>query len=73
MCKIDFPGLSLCPSGREHHCVSHGPQGLMDLVAAPGRGELMLISRLVEIASSSTSAGAVTVSAILPPASIHWR
>ena len=34
MCKIDFLGNGVCPSGLEKHYVSYYPQGRMDLYAA---------------------------------------
>ena len=57
MCKIYFLGLGLCPSGREHHFVSHWPQGRMDLVAALGRKDFSLTPRLVEIAAGCDLCG----------------
>ena len=34
MCKVDFLGTGVCPSGEKNHFVSFYPQGMMDLAAA---------------------------------------
>ena len=34
MCKIDFLGTGLCPSGARKHYVSYYPQGRMDIYNA---------------------------------------
>jgi len=37
MCKIDFLGTGLCPSGPRKHYVSYYPQGRMDICNALAR------------------------------------
>ncbi|HMK65654.1 MAG TPA: FAD-dependent oxidoreductase, partial [Thermodesulfobacteriota bacterium] len=57
MCKIDFLGTGLCPSGPAHHYVSYYPQGRMDLCSALARDLLPLTPALVDIANTCTLCG----------------
>jgi hypothetical protein len=57
MCKIDFLGTGLCPSGPEYHYVSYYPQGRMDLLSALARDLLPLTPALVDIADTCTLCG----------------
>lgn len=58
MCKIDYLGTGLCPSGPEHGFVSHWPQGRMDLVRALAGGRLGFATGLAAAADSCTLCGA---------------
>jgi hypothetical protein len=57
MCKIDFLGTGVCPSGPERHYVSYYPQGRMDLCHALARNLLPLTPALVDIADTCTLCG----------------
>ena len=57
MCKIDYLGTGLCPSGKEHAYVSHFPQGRMDLYHALSQGTLPVTPGLVQIAESCDLCG----------------
>lgn len=57
MCKIDFLGTGLCPSGAEKHFVSYYPQGRMDLYAALWEERIPLTKRAVEIADDCNLCG----------------
>jgi hypothetical protein len=57
MCKIDFLGTGLCPSGPERHYVSYYPQGRMDLCSALAWNLLPLTPALVDIANTCTLCG----------------
>jgi hypothetical protein len=52
MCKIDYLGTGLCPSGAEKQYVSYYPQGRMNLYDALARGLISVTEALVDIASS---------------------
>ena len=57
MCKIDFLGTGLCPSGAERHYVSFYPQGRMDLYAALAENRIPVTEQCVEIAESCDLCG----------------
>jgi hypothetical protein len=57
MCKIDFLGSGVCPSGLEKHYVSFYPQGRMDLYAALAEGKIPVTEKCVEIADSCDLCG----------------
>lgn len=57
MCKIDFLGTGLCPSGAQEHFVSYYPQGRMDLYAALREERIPLTTRAVEIADDCNLCG----------------
>jgi len=57
MCKIDYLGNGLCPSGEKNHYVSHFPQGRMDIYHALCRGLVPISRGLVEIADSCDLCG----------------
>ena len=57
MCKIDFLGTGVCPSGMEKHFVSYFPQGRMDIYDALARGLVPLTEGLVDIADSCDLCG----------------
>ena len=57
MCKIDFLGTGLCPSGEDKHYVSYFPQGRMDIFAALAENRIPVTERLVDIAETCTLCG----------------
>jgi hypothetical protein len=57
MCKIDFLGTGLCPSGVKRHYVSYYPQGRMDIYSALASNLLPLTEGLVDIADTCTLCG----------------
>ena len=57
MCKIDFLGSGVCPSGPERGYVSFYPQGRMDLYAALAEGRIPVTQKVVEIADSCDLCG----------------
>ena len=57
MCKIDFLGTGLCPSGPKKHYVSYYPQGRMDICSALSRDLIPLTPALVDIADTCTLCG----------------
>jgi hypothetical protein len=57
MCKIDFLGNGLCPSGQKKHFVSYYPQGRMDIYHALGKGVIPITEGLIDVAQSCTLCG----------------
>jgi len=57
MCKIDYLGTGLCPSGPERHYVAFYPQGRMDLYRALAEGHIPVTEALVEAADTCTLCG----------------
>ncbi|HVP99949.1 MAG TPA: FAD-binding protein [Candidatus Thermoplasmatota archaeon] len=57
MCKVDFLGTGLCPSGMEHGFAAYWPEGKMEILKALHDGRLRPTETLVEIAESCTSCG----------------
>ena len=57
MCKIDYLGTGLCPSGPERHFVSYYPQGRMDLYRALADNLIPVTEALVDIAGTCTLCG----------------
>ncbi|OPY78193.1 MAG: putative FAD-linked oxidoreductase [Syntrophorhabdus sp. PtaU1.Bin153] len=57
MCKIDFLGTGLCPSGRVKHYVSYYPQGRMDICDGLARGLIPVTEGLVDIVGTCTLCG----------------
>ena len=57
MCKIDYLGTGLCPSGPEKHYVAYYPQGRMDLYRALADGLIPVTEALVDAAESCTLCG----------------
>src|SRR5512134_3550476 len=57
MCKIDFLGTGLCPSGPTKHYVSYYPQGRMDICSALARDLVPLTPALIDIADTCTLCG----------------
>ena len=57
MCKIDYLGTGICPSGVERHFVSYYPQGRMDIFRGLADGVLPLTEALIDIADTCTLCG----------------
>ncbi len=57
MCKIDFLGTGVCPSGAKHKYVSYYPQGRMEIVNALTNNLIPVTERLIDIARSCTLCG----------------
>ena len=57
MCKIDFLGTGLCPSGQRKHFVSYYPQGKMDIYHALGKGMIPITEGLIDVADTCTLCG----------------
>lgn len=57
MCKIDFLGTGVCPSGIKHRYASYYPQGRMEIVNALANQLIPVTERLVDIARSCTLCG----------------
>lgn len=57
MCKVDFLGTGLCPSGEEHGFAAYWPEGKMEILKALHDGRLRPTEKLVEIAESCTLCG----------------
>jgi hypothetical protein len=57
MCKVDFLGTGLCPSGVEHGFAAYWPEGNMEILKALYDGRLQPTETLVEIAESCTLCG----------------
>ena len=57
MCKIDFLGTGLCPSGQAKHYVSYYPQGRMDIYHALANNLIPVTQGLIDIARSCTLCG----------------
>lgn len=57
MCKIDYLGTGICPSGPEKGFVTFYPQGRMDLVRALAEGRIPVTEALAEAADTCTLCG----------------
>lgn len=57
MCKIDYLGTGLCPSGPEKHYVAYYPQGRMDLYRALADDLIPVTEALVDAADTCTLCG----------------
>ncbi|MFO7895853.1 MAG: FAD-binding protein [Candidatus Cloacimonadales bacterium] len=57
MCKVDFLGTGVCPSGRKNHFVSFYPQGMMDITAAVLENRIPVTTGLVDVANGCTLCG----------------
>lgn len=57
MCKIDFLGTGLCPSGEKKHFVSYYPQGRMDIYQALANEWIPVTEGLIDVARTCTLCG----------------
>lgn len=57
MCKIDFLGTGLCPSGKKNHFVSYYPQGMMDMAAAVFENKIPVTTGLVDVVNECILCG----------------
>jgi hypothetical protein len=57
MCKIDFLGTGVCPSGLDRHYVTFYPQGRMLLYAALADGRITVTEKALEAADSCSLCG----------------
>jgi len=57
MCKVDFLGTGVCPSGKKNHFVSFYPQGMMDISAAVLEKRIPVTTGLVEVVNECTMCG----------------
>jgi len=57
MCKIDFLGTGVCPSGAKHKYTSYYPQGGMEIASALANKLIPVTERLIDIARSCTLCG----------------
>lgn len=57
MCKINFLGTGVCPSGKKNHFVSFYPQGMMDITAAVLENRIPVTTGLVQVAEECTLCG----------------
>ncbi len=57
MCKVDFLGTGVCPSGTKNLFVSFYPQGMMDITTAVLEKRIPVTTGLVEVANSCTLCG----------------
>src|SRR5512136_2396356 len=57
MCKIDFLGTGLCPSGQKKNFVSYYPQGRMDIYHALSNGLIPVTEGLIDVAHTCTLCG----------------
>ncbi|MCU0850239.1 MAG: FAD-binding protein [Candidatus Thermoplasmatota archaeon] len=57
MCRIDFLGTGLCPSGKKHGYLAYWPQGRMELIKHLTDGTIPPTEALIEIAESCSLCG----------------
>ena len=57
MCRIDFLGTGLCPSGKKHGYLAYWPQGRMELIKHLADGTIQPTEALIEIAESCSLCG----------------
>ena len=57
MCKIDYAGTGLCPSGRRNLFVSYWPQGLMDISAGVLSGRIPVTRGILHAAAECDLCG----------------
>jgi len=57
MCKLDFLGSGVCPSGKKHGYAAYWPEGRMEIVKALYSEKLKPTEELIEIANSCTLCG----------------
>jgi hypothetical protein len=57
MCRIDFLGTGLCPSGKKYGYLAYWPQGRMELVKHLQKGSIKPTEKLIEIAQTCNLCG----------------
>jgi len=57
MCRFDFLGTGLCPSGKKYGFVAYWPQGRMQIFKMLMSGKVKPTEKLIEIANSCTLCG----------------
>lgn len=57
MCRLDFLGKGVCPSGKKHGFVAYWPQGRIEIYKALTTGVLKPTKKLLDIADSCTLCG----------------
>lgn len=57
MCRFDFLGTGLCPSGKKYGFVAYWPQGRMQIFKMLMSGKVKPTKKLIEIANSCTFCG----------------
>jgi len=58
MCRLDFLGTGVCPSGKTHGYVAYWPQGRIEIYRALQAGTLTPTEQLIDIADTCTLCGA---------------
>jgi hypothetical protein len=57
MCRLDFLGTGVCPSGKKHGYVAYWPQGRIEIYKALKAGTLKPTQKLFDIAETCTLCG----------------
>jgi len=57
MCKVDFLGSGLCPSGKKHGFAAYWPEGRMEIVKALYSDKIKPTKELIEVANSCSVCG----------------
>lgn len=57
MCRLDFLGTGVCPSGKKHGFIAYWPQGRIEIYKAIKAGTLKPTQRLIDIADTCTLCG----------------
>jgi len=57
MCKIDFLGTGLCPSGKKYGFVAYWPEGRIEILKALSYKQVKPTKRLLDIVNSCTMCG----------------
>jgi len=58
MCRLDFLGTGVCPSGKKHGFVAYWPQGRIEIYRALQAGTLRPTQQLIDIVDTCTLCGA---------------
>ena len=57
MCRLDFLGIGVCPSGKKHGFVAYWPQGRIEIYRALQNGTLTPTQQLIDIVDTCTLCG----------------
>ncbi len=57
MCRFDFLGTGLCPSGKKYGFVAYWPQGRMQIFKSVMSGKVKPTKKLIEVANTCTFCG----------------